>query len=282
MTGYCTVDDVRRVLQEAELSQALQANNSQIVVDAIEGLAQWLEKATKKHWYESGGISEDDANVVDTAAKTRDDEYSLPTHGGYVAGAYDSQPDRWTTTTGTVFDVRTDEPDPKEQIRLAFGDLDDDTIPAYTRIRLDRKDVSAVNSLNVVNKDGGYDDWTGADFSGGVGTSSRGDDWWVRENNAGWSELYLDVHTLDDDIVSLRNAVYVDYDYGEDGLDQTVRRGVAQLAASELVTDDEFQTSLPDQGQLVSIETKAQRWERQGLRKLSHHFERSLEDIELP
>lgn len=273
MTGYCTTEDVRRVFQDASLSGALADNNRRAVVDAVEGLTEWIDQATLKHWYVPGGISEDNENIVDASAKNRNDEHSLPSHSAYVVGAYDDNPRQITTTTGTVFSSRTGEPEPKEQIRLAFGDLEDDTIPAYTRITLERKNVVAVNILNVVNKDGGFDDWVASnDYSGGVGNSNRGDDWWVRVNNHGVSELYLDVHAMDDDLASLSNAVYVDIDYGQDSLPKTVRRGVAQLAASELVQHDEFRTAIPNDGQLMNLETKAETWERRGLEKLKHHF----------
>lgn len=281
--GYCTVDDVRRAMQETTANfnaGATGESNNQVVVDAIKGLTEWLQKGTKRHWYESGGISEDDENVISSSAENRDDEHSLPTHGGYVLGAYTGVSARWTTESGTAFKNETRDADPKEEIRLATGDVDedaDDDPPAYTRIRLERKDVSAVNTLNVVNENGGYDDWTSTQ-TGGVGNSNRGDDWWARVNNRGASELYLDIHSMDDDLPTLNNAVYVDIDFGVDGIPPTVRRGVAFLAASQLVLDDELRTQIPDQGQLINVETKGQAWERRGLDLLSPHFDEEMPD----
>ena len=271
-TGYCTTEDVRRVFQDKSLTSALSADNKQIAVDAITAQTQWIQRETHKHWYESGGISEDNENIVATGVKTRDDEHSLPTRAGYVPGAYEDSSDAVTSTTGTVFSSSRD-PDPKEQLRISFGDLSDDTIPTYTRIRLNRKDVDAINELHVANETGGFDDWVAdSAYTGGVGDSNRGDDYWVRTNNRGVAELYLNVHSMADDIVSLTNAVYVDFDYGDDSLPADVRRGVALIAAAELVTDDEFQSTVPDNGQLVNVETKAERWERQGRDKLEQHF----------
>lgn len=272
--GYCTADDVRRLLQEKDFSGALADNSKQAVQDAIKGWTEWINKHTKKHWYVAGGISEDTEGIVPTSVKTRDDEYDLPTHAGYVVGAYDGNQDRATTTTGTVFSSSDTSPQQKEQIRLATGrDLNDDTIPAYCRIRLDRKNVDALNSLNVVNASGGYDDWVASnDYAGGVGTANRGDDYWVRVNNDGWSELYLDVHSLDDDVASLSNAVYVDYDFGDPDLPKGVRRAVAHLAAATLLEDEEFRAAVPDNGQLVNVQSKSETFEERGKDLLDHHL----------
>jgi len=254
--GYCTYDDVRRVAQEASFDGAL-GQDRELVLQAICGQTTWVQKQTHKHWYEPGGISEDSDGIVATGTLTRDDEHDLPTHAGYVAGAYGDGHARVTATTGTVFDSASGrDPNPKQEIRLAFGDLDDETVPAYTRIRFDRRDVDTVNELNVVNADGGFDDWIASnDYTGGVGTANRGDDFWVRRNNDGDSELYIDVHALDDDIASLSNAVYVDFDYGADGLPDTVRRAVAMRAFGELIEEPAFQ--IPDNATVYNVESKA-------------------------
>lgn len=273
-TGYCTVDNVRRALQEAGLPGDAEQDRD-IVIDAIAAQTNWLERNTKRHWYVSGGISEDTDDLIPTSTNTRDDEHDISTHGGYVVGAYGSSPSKATATTGTVFSSSSSGPQPKEEIRLAFGDLDDDTIPAYTRIRLERKDVDAVNTLNVVNVDGGFDDWVASnDFSGGVGNSHRGEDYWVRINNGGVSELYLDVHAMDDDIPSLSNAVYVDIDYGHEGLPRNIRRGVAFRAAADLT--EEAATQIPDNARLRSVDALADELREQATDLLSN----DLVDVE--
>lgn len=258
-TGYCTLEDVRRALRTANLPGDVDQDN-QIAVDAITAWTEPLEKTLARHWYAETGdpiLSDPSAVTIPTSTKSRDDEHDLPTHGGYVAGAYDDSAGTWTATTGTVFDSRTSGPDPKEQLRLAFGDLDDETIPAYTRITLARKDVDAVNTLSVVNEAGGFDDWVAdSAYDGGVGNTHRGEDYWVRVNNGGVSELYLDVHAMDDDLPSFANAVYVDIDYGHAGIPSNVRRGVASLAAAELV--EEAVIEIPQNATLYNIETKAE------------------------
>lgn len=279
-TGYCTVEDVRRVFQDAELSGALAEADNQTVVDAIESLRQPVEYATRRHWYEPGGVDDDPHQIIPTEPRTRDDEHDIQTHGGFVHGASER---RWPRRrknsdalleAGPRFDRRRHlDRRPKREIRLAFGNIRDTSVPAYTRITFERKDVSTVSELSVVNGEGAFDDWAGQEYDGGVGNEFRGDDWWVRINNLGFAELYLNVHSMDDDFASLSNAVYVDIEYGREGLPMDIRRGVAFLVASELVLDDELVTSIPDNGQLINVETKAERWERIGLQKLEPHIE---------
>lgn len=263
-TGYCTLDDVRRALRKQNLPGDIDQDN-QIAVDAIAGYAEYIEKQTSRHWFVSGGISEDNKGLFPTAVETRDDEYDLPTVGGHVTGAYGGGVDAYTATTGTVFDsTPTDTPKPKEYIRLATGTRDDsDSAPAYARITLDRKNVQAVNSLHAINADGGYDDWVASnEYAGGVGFKSHaGEDYWVRINNGGVSELYLNIHAMDDDLASLSNAVYVDIDHGYSGSAdgkkiKAIRRATALLVGADLA--EEAVVEIPENTTLYDIETKAE------------------------
>jgi hypothetical protein len=149
--------------------------------------------------------------------------------------------------------------DPKREIRIATGEYHDDyqsDTPAYTRITFDRRDVKSVNKLLVIGEDGSYTDWVDSDdYDGGVGLEHRGKDYWVRINNGGWSELYIDVYSLDDDLASLSNAVYVDLDYGHEGIPRNVRRAVALRAGAELV--EEAVIEIPQNATIYNIETKA-------------------------
>jgi hypothetical protein len=275
-TGYCTVNDVRRVFQEAELSGALAESNNQLVVDQIAAVSAPVEKATKRHWYDSDGISEDSQNVIPSGAKSRDDEYGLPRHGGQVHGASERRRWQYQKNSDALLESdprskrrRRNRRKPKRDIRLALGNLQDDTAPAYTRTTLARKDVTDLDTLLVLNESGAYDDWAASnDYDIGVGLSNRGADAWVRLNNGGVSELNINVHALDDNIPSLANAVYATIAYGKEELPQRIRRGVAHLVAADLVLNDEFVTAIPDDGQLTSLETKAQRWGRTGVQKL--------------
>lgn len=300
-TGYCTVDDVRRVMQETAANfdaGALGENNNQLVVDAITGLSEYIEKATNRHWYDPtlvGDSSVGDHDLLPTAPQTRDDEHDLPTHGGFVHGASEFDRYRYRANSDALLESgprydrrRKHRRRPKQEIRIATGDAAaleppiDESVPAYTRIQLARKDAQAITELSVVNADGGYDDWVAnSSYTGGVGNAHRGEDYWLRVNSGGVSELYLDVHAMDDDIASLSNAVYVAFDYGHIGFPDAVRRGTAFLAASELIIDDEFITSIPDNGQLVNVETKADRWERLGAERLQPYVSELPDDQRL-
>ena len=266
-------------MQEADFSGAFDAEDNRIVADAISSLSDSIERATRRHWYTDTSPDEDTHGLIPTSPQSRDDEHDIPTSGALVHGASEHDRRRFRKNSDALLESdprhgrrRKHYRKPKREIRLAFGELHDTSVPAYTRIGLERKDVEAVNELLVVNADGAFDDWT-EERNGGVGVQNRGEDWWVRRNNLGRAELYLDVHEMDDDIASLANAVYVDIDYGKSDVPTHVRRGTALLAASELVLDDEYVTAIPDSGQLINVETKAERWARQGVQKLEAYIE---------
>ncbi len=261
--GYCTLDDVRRALRKANLPGDVQ-QDTDIAVDAIVAESEPIEKSLKRHWYEPDGITEADVIDIPTGPKNRDDEHDIPRHAGLVHGDSEIERNRYSANSDALLEAgprherrrRHDWSEPKREIRIATGDLHDDNVPAYTRIRLDRRDVDAVNTLSVINADGGYDDWVASDeYSGGVGNTHRGEDYWVRVNNGGWSELYLDVHAMDDDLASLSNGVYVDIDYGHEGIPRNVRRAVALRAGAELV--EEAVIEIPQNATVYNIETKA-------------------------
>lgn len=267
--GYCTLEDFKRALREADLPGDVE-QDPQLAVDAIVAQTEPLEKSLKRHWYEPDGISEATEIDIPTGPKTRDDEYDIPRHGGMVHGASERERHRYRKNSDALLESgprherrRRDNDVPKRKIRIAFGDSDaleppvDDDVPAYTRIRLARRDVEAINELYVVNADGGFDEWTAGDYDGGVGNQHRGKDWWVRVNNGGWSELYLDVHAMDDDLVSLSKAVYVDLDYGHEGIPRNVRRAVALRAGAEFAEEAAMQ--IPENATVYNVETKAEK-----------------------
>jgi len=99
-TGYCTLDDVRRALRSANLPGDI-SQDEDIAIDAIASQTRTLEKELNRHYYESGGLSEDDKDLIPTDTNTRDDEHDLPSHGGEVIGA--AEPNRVSTESRTVF-----------------------------------------------------------------------------------------------------------------------------------------------------------------------------------
>lgn len=263
---YCTVDDVRRALRSADLPGDV-AQDVQILTDAIAAQTEWFEKTFKRHWYEPDASS----NLLPTGPKTRDDEHDLPTHGGLVHGESEHERHRYRENSDALLEAdprhehrREHRRDPKREIRIATGEYHhhhETAAPAYTRITLDRRDVQALNQLLVIGADGSYTDWVGSDdYSGGMWPDALGEDYYVRINNSGVSELYIDVHALDDDIASLSNAVYVDIDYGHEGIPKTARRGIAFRAAADLAEDAAIQ--IPENAQVYNVETLAEQFER--------------------
>lgn len=235
-TGYCTVEDVRRALQETEFSGHLAEADNATVVKAITSQTEPLEKNLKRHWYESGGVSNDPQGLIPTGPESRDDEMDIPTGAAHVVG------------------------EPVTPKTYQQG---------YAKIRLDRRDAEAVTQLLVATGDG-YDDWVASDeYSGGSFPDALGDDYYLRVNNGGWSELYLDAdHFVDEDgepvIDSFANAVYVFFDYGHEGIPQAVRSAVAMRAAAQLLApDDEAGLSIPENANLQTVETKVSALERQ-------------------
>jgi len=235
---FCTVEDVRRVFQDASLSGALAEDNNALVREQIRSVSSLVEKATKRYWYDP---------KTDTAP-SRTDEYALPQGGAAVVGSSES---------------------PKERIQVVSGDRDGPG-PAYARVTLDRKDVQSLDELHVLTADGTLTDWVARpEYDTEVGLSARGKDAWVRVNNGGVSELNIDISQIDDEIPSLANAVYAGITYGVPELDPRVQKGTAALVAADLVLDDEFVTAIPDDGQLTNVETKAERFGATGAQKLA-------------
>jgi hypothetical protein len=84
--GYCTLDDLRRALQESDLPGDV-SQEKRLAVDAITAQTEWLEKTLKRHWYAPTGADIlDEASEIDipTAPKSRDDEYDIPTASAIV------------------------------------------------------------------------------------------------------------------------------------------------------------------------------------------------------
>lgn len=285
MSGYCSVTDVERILQQRNLPDKW---GPQTVIDAITAQTEWVEANTRRHWFEAAP-DDDPEEVIFTSNRSRDDEHSIPTHGGFVIGASERQPSFRRRSSDALMehhrpsDRRRRKRQRKQEIRIAFGDVHDSDVSTYTRIRLERKDVSALDALYIADEDGEFVDWTeesGIDI--GVDLKRpQGEDAWVRINNMGVAELYIDIHTMDDEFglpPSFSNAVYVEFEYGVDDLPMGVRRGVAALAAAQLVLDDEGGISITDAGQLVNVETKSEALDRWAIGETSHlepHLESS-------
>ncbi|MFD1512459.1 hypothetical protein [Halomarina rubra] len=233
--GYCTPEDVRKVLQENLLSGEI---NPDIVRASILGQTEWVQERTHRHWFEASEASTEE--VLAASPRTHfEDVLSIPSS----AHAQHSQlPHRRE----------------RRYPRQMSG--------SYTRVRLTRRDVVDVTELLIGSSGGAFVDWTSKR------TEGRGEDYYLQvDASTGATDLYLDTRSL----APLRNyddAVIATYDYGIDGVPHTVRRGVALRSAAQLVLDDDAEVGIPDSGQLVSLESKAQAMERQADELLSIHL----------
>lgn len=234
-TGYCTVPDVRRALQEtmAEFdSGAWGEADHAVVVDAIVGQTQSIQEEFDRHWYVSGGLGEDVQDLIPTSAKSRaDEEHDIPSspHAG------------------------------RDQIHIAGSDTryPQRSHGPYARIRLDKHYVESLTALKIRDRSGDYTDWVAEpDYT-------AGDDYdlYVEPGTAS-GPSYVDIHTGTlPNLSHYDRAVRASYDYGTDTLSRTIRRAVAFLAGSELLLDYQANLGIPEQSQLVSVESKKQAME---------------------
>jgi len=228
MPAYCEPADVRRALQERDLDGAIQPAN---VTPAIEGVSAWLRRRANRHWYDSSGAAADSV----------------------------------ATTPATATDVRLDVPASPHahdrQIHIATQDVRYPVTHAgpFCKIPLPHSHVETVTALRVRDRGGDITEWT----SDPDKTAGRGEDYYLHVDDAsqyGRSHLYVRATSLGPR-VDYGGLLTVDYEYGLDAQDSAwpdVRRGVALAAGAQLVVDDDVLTALPDNGQLVGVDTQRQ------------------------
>lgn len=245
--GYCKIEDVRKVLQEKELTGEL---SGEFILSAIVGQTEWVQETTNRHWFDPnqeayggdyGDIYGDSPPLPAEPLVHANDELSIPStkHAG-------NQQMQVAAAKQAAYPVRHSGP--------------------YTRVKLTRRDVRQITALNVRNNSGGQDDWVADN------TEGRGEDYYLQVNSHdGFSYLYLHTRSLPR-LPGYGNAVLATYEYGIEGVSNTVRRAVALKAAAQLVLDDDAQIGIPDSGQLVSLESKAQAMERQAEELLDIHM----------
>ena len=240
--GYCTVEDVREVLQDVDLTGSVSA---EFVRPAILGESEWIQEDTNRHWFDTDGLEDDDDDLAATEPLTHDhDEQDIASspHSDNV------QTFRGGTTRGT----------PRYPVRHAGP---------YTRVPLARRDVRELTELLARNQDGSVTDWLDDDRY----EHGRGKDYYVQvDDSTGQSHLYL--HTGSIPRLSDYGAgVVASYEYGVNEIPKTVRTATACLAAAHLLRDDEETVGIPDSGQLMPLETKADKLYDRGLRLLEIH-----------
>jgi hypothetical protein len=226
MAAFCEEDDVRKTLQEANLSGP---TGSEMVEPAIQSVSDWFARRTNGHWYDSGGST----TLVDTSA-------------------------------ASAANVRLDVPNSPHPQRGQVPRDDDRRYPVthngpYARIPLPHPYVQTVTKLEVRQRDGSVSDWV-ADSSIAEG---RGEDYYIEargQQSYGRTYLYINANSLSPRY-DYSGLLTLAYDYGLDADDtawQDVRRGVAALAAAEVIDDDSVLAQIPDNGQLVGVQTQHQ------------------------
>lgn len=231
MVGFCERDDVRLALQKRSLdSNAGDGPLDPDIVDAaIEGASTWFANATNGHWYDSG------------------DALSAPA----------------SSATATASDVQLDVPSsPHAQDRRHISDKRGTHYPVtvngpYAEMRLPHYHVTSLSKLEVRDIGGGTTDWVAESSK----TEGKGDDYYITsrgQSSYGRSYLYLyargvGARTNFDRLLTLK------YDYGLDWAStewQDVRRGIAALASAQVIDKDDVLTQLPDNGQIVGVQTQ--------------------------
>ena len=242
--GYCERKDVRRALQKASFDGAIGSDGA-IADAAITGLTQWLRRRTRRHWYDSGGGT----TLVPAGPRT-------------------------------VSEIRLDVPSgPHRQQGQLLHDSRHIEYPvthsgSYCKVRLPHYDVETLHTLAVRDRDGTVTDWV----SDSRYSSGRGEDYYLHTEGDEFTRSYVYVNARSiGGRTDFANLLTVGYDYGTDQQDDdwsTVRRSVAMLAAADLVMDEDVKTAVPDDGQLVSVQTKAERYVQRALdRGLSAYFD---------
>jgi len=228
MAGFCEPDDVRKALQDRELSGPTQES---LVTPAIEKVSDWLARQGNRYWYDSDGQASD--SVPTTAASTSAVRLDIP------SSPHAQRDQLFSAVDGVRYPVSTHGP--------------------YARVTLPHGYVTSLTKLEVRGRSGDVEDWVAASDK----SEGRGEEYYIQrkgQDSYGRTYLYVDTKSIGPryDFGGILTAAY---DYGLDAQTdswQDVRRGVAQLAAGELVIEDDVIASIPDSGSLVGVDTQRQ------------------------
>lgn len=230
--AFCEREDVRLVLQETtrKFSESGQLNED-IVQAAIEAASTWFATQTDAYFYDSvgGGTLVDDAPATATG----------------IIESVGSSPHRQGSQ---VFASKRGAGQPK------YPNTRDG---AFVRVQLPALFVESVDQLLVRDRNGGATDWIADPDK----TEGRDEDYYLQvdgSDNYGRSYLYLRAASVGAR-QSYTDLLTIDVTYGLDEADrswQDVRRGIAALAAAQVIVDDNVIAQLPDNGSLISATTQ--------------------------
>lgn len=235
--GLCEPADVQDVLQkpDAEFGGTDGALATQFVESAIGSATRWFLNHTNGYWYDSTAGS------------------------GLIP-----------STPASTSNVRLDVPSsPHRQDRQIFVEEIGARYPVtnagpFAKIQLPHLYVGEVTRFGVRQNGGGFEDWV-ADASIDEG---RDGDYYVEragQQSYGKSHLFVRADSIGARVDWGGGLLSLDYTFGldEDEAGESwddVRRGIAAIAAADLITDDDVLAQVPDNGQLVGVDTQADRY----------------------
>lgn len=231
--GYCTVQDVARILGEPFPIQGTDPSAGAIAA-AIRGQGDWLRRATRRHFYDPEYDSTGDDGMVDlptTPQTVTDQAYDIP-----------SSPHAGHTQLAT-----------NEQVRYPRHHRG-----TYARVQLTHRRVTTIDTLRVRSRQA-YDDWTAASDR----SEGRTNDYYIStDDQTGRSKLFVDSRSITP-LPDYNEAVVADYSYGLDRIPDSIGRAVAFKAASELVLDKDSTITIPDSQGPVDIQTASEQFDKQ-------------------
>jgi len=233
MTAFCTEEDVREALQERSDNGPL---GDSYIAPAIQAASTWLRNTTGGYWYDSGN------NITDNGTVT------IATDVRSASTDHLSVPSSPHPQENQVFASTFDRPHVRYPVTHAGR---------YARMRLPHRHIQTLTALEVRDLRGGVTDWVAdSEFAEG-----RDADYYLIEQGVtsqGVTHLYINASSLGarenyDDLIS------AEYEYGLDWATDAwhdIRQGVANLAAAQVVSDDNVIAQIPDNGQLVGVATQ--------------------------
>lgn len=237
--AYAEESDVQAAMQEADVAFNERPLGTTNVETAIQTASRWFRRQTDAHFYDSTAaasdlISSSPSSVTDIRLSIPSSPHAQPGQLSQVADETRRQPSYPVTQVGQYARATTTAGEPR--------------LPYFH--------VETIDSLEVRERGGELTDWVAANDK----TEGRGEDYYLQTEGDSTGRSYLYIHAgalgprQDFDDVLLAGV-----SFGADWQDHPwadVRRGIAHLAAAELVKDDDVLTAIPDGATINSVDTE--------------------------
>jgi hypothetical protein len=231
--AFCTEDDVRDALEEHSSAGPL---GDEYIAPTIEAVSRWFLSESGAFFYDTGNNITDTSNVTipSSARSASTNALDVP-----------SSPHR---QEGQLFASTHDRGHVRYPVTHAGR---------YAKIRLPHRFTETVTKLDVRDYRGGVTDWVAASDK----SEGRDADYYVTTQGVtshGVSHLYINADSLGAR-ENFTDLIDIEYDYGLDYNSEAwddVRWGIATLAAADLVHEDNVLAQIPDNGQLVGVDTQ--------------------------